>query len=334
MARTNRPSMADVAERAGVSHQTVSRVLNDHAYVREETRARVLDAIGELGYRRNQAARTLVTTRTATIGVVTTSTAHSGPAQTVLAIEAAARDRGYFVSLASVGSRDPREVFDQLLNQGVDGIVVVAPLAEVAAVVDRHPLAVPCVVVAARGEGAALDVAVDQRRAARDLTRHLLAEGHTRIAHLEGPRGWFDAIERSGGFAEAMAEGGAEPRIVPAGGWAAADGYRAAALLAEEIAAGEVTAILAANDLLAIGALRACSERGIEAPRDVAVAGFDDIDGAAFLRPSLTTVAQPFADLGAAAVDTLVAAGQGAPPAGAVRIRARLVVRESTTRVG
>ncbi|WP_260405926.1 LacI family DNA-binding transcriptional regulator [Microbacterium sp. G2-8] len=330
MTRTRPPSMADVASAAGVSHQTVSRVLNGHAHVRAETRERVLTAIEELGYRRNQAARTLVTTQSATIGIVTTATTNFGPASTVLAIEESARAAGYFVSLAALGSHDPEDtgrVLDQLMNQGVDGIIVLAPIVEVASLLDGVLLPVPIVVVAAREDAPAGTsvryVAVDQRAGAALAARHLAGLGHERVVHVAGPRNWYDAIERVRGFADVFADG----RILDATGWDAQSGYDAGARLARDVVDGTVTAVFAANDYLALGIIRAFWERGIRVPDEVSIAGFDGIDGSGFLVPSLTTVRQSFAALGDAAVRGLLdPTASGADP-----ILPELVVRGSTT---
>lgn len=324
--------MSDVAAMAGVSHQTVSRVLNEHAYVRAETRDRVLAAIDQLGYRRNQAARTLVTSRSATIGIVSTNTTHYGPASTVLAIEMAAREAGLFVSIATLTSpapEDAKAAVDQLMSQGADGIVVVAPLVEVARVLDRAPARIPIVVVAARrdvpADASAAYVAVDQYAGAKNVTAHLTELGHARIAHIAGPSGWFDAIERSRGFADHVALTDVEGRIVRADGWGARHGYEAGRMLARDVASGRVTAVVAGNDYLALGAIRAFGEQGIRVPGDVSIVGFDDIDGSAFLAPALTTVSQPFDTLGATAIAALRT--HGAPS----QIAPAVVVRESTT---
>ncbi len=325
------PSMADVAALAGVSHQTVSRVLNGNAHVRPETRDRVASAIDQLGYRRNQAARTLVTSRSATVGIVATNTTHFGPASTVLAIELAARRAGLFVSIATLTSWAPRDVasaIDQLMSQGVDGIVVVAPIDEVARELDRLSTRIPIVAVAARRNApmgsAVAYVSVDQHAGASRATQHLLDLGHTKLAHIAGPPGWFDATERARGFAEQAVAAGAQTTTVRAEGWDARCGFEAGLRLAEEVTAGRVSAVIAGNDYLALGAIRALGERRIRVPQDVSIVGFDDIDGSAFLVPALTTVHQPFADLGGAAIDTLLR--RRAP----AQIVPEVVVREST----
>lgn len=342
MPRTRPPSMSDVAAAAGVSHQTVSRVLNGHAYVRQDTRERVLAAIETLGYRRNQAARALVTARTGVLGVMTAGTTQFGIASAVLAIERAARASGFFVSLASLAAPDSEgaaRVLDRLMDQGIDGVVVIAPTRDIALLIDGIALPVPVVVVAARGDapgaGAARYVSIDQRAGAAAATRHLRERGHERIAHVQGEDDWFDAIERAGGYADAMRAAGAPPRILRAGGWSARHGHAVGVRLADEVRDGAVTAVFCANDYLAIGVVHALAEAGLHVPDDASVVGFDDIDGSAHLLPPLTTVRQPFERLAdevvraiaggedgrGAVAPELIVRGSTAPPPGAASAR-------------
>ncbi|MFD6527476.1 MULTISPECIES: LacI family DNA-binding transcriptional regulator [unclassified Isoptericola] len=336
--------MADVAAVAGVSHQTVSRVLNDHPSVRGETRRRVLDAIATLGYRRNSAARALATARSTTLGVVTTGSALFGPTSTLIAIEGAAREQGYFVSLASLRRYDAgamHEALEHFMDQGVEAIVVIAPQDDVAAAVESFRAPVPVLVVAAldrpprdagtTGAGpTTLSCAVDQRAGARAATDHLLDLGHRDVLHVAGPQDWFDARERAAGWRAALEARGISPSRPRVCSWSAEDGYAAGRDLAEAIAAQEgPTAVFAGNDQLALGVLRAFWERGISVPDDVSVVGFDDVAGAAYFVPPLTTVRQPFAELGERSVAMVVAAlGAGAVPT--ERIEPTLVVRSTT----
>ncbi|MGF0115936.1 LacI family DNA-binding transcriptional regulator [Promicromonospora sp. Marseille-Q5078] len=343
--RSRRPSMADVAAVAGVSHQTVSRVLNEHPSVRGETRERVLDAIAELGYRRNSAARALATARSTTLGVVTTGSALFGPTSTLIAIEGAARDHGYYVSVATLQRYDAEamhEALEHFMDQGVEAIVVIAPQDDVAAAVESFRAPVPVLVVAALerlprdvGTTAAagsttLSLAVDQRAGARAATEHLLDLGHRDVLHVAGPQDWFDARERAAGWREALEARGIAPSRPRYCTWSAGDGYAAGRDLAEAVAAQEgPTAVFAGNDQLALGMLRAFWERGLSVPDDVSVVGFDDVAGAAYFVPPLTTVRQPFGVLGERSVAMVVAALAG----GRVpteRIAPELVLRSST----
>ncbi len=333
--------MSDVASLAGVSHQTVSRVLNDHPNVRPGTRERVLAAIAELGYRRNRAARALVTSRSSTIGILTVGNANFGPASTVLAVEAAARAQGYFVSVSSLEAFDAvaaKTALGHLVDQGIDGIVVVAPLVDVARVVEGAGLQVPAVIVAANPDAVPTDslryVCTDQRLAAREATEHLLGLGHRRIAHVSGEMAWIDALERNGAWRATMEEHGLAAVEYAAGGWTAETGYAVGRRIADEIAAGDgPTALFAANDYIAIGLLRAFWERGLRVPEDVSVVGVDDLQDSAYFIPGLTTVRQPFTAMGQAAMQALLGIAAGQPRADGrfeAVLEPELVVRDST----
>lgn len=324
------PGMLDVARLAGVSHQTVSRVLNGHPSVRPETRVRVESAIRELGYRRNSAARALATRRSSTVGLLTATSNRSGPVSTLVAVEQASRAAGLWVSVASLSVYDPesvRSALDHFLDQGVDGIIVIAPVEEAVAVASAVAVDVPMVIVAPRVDAAsrALAVAVDQRRGARLVVRHLAGLGHTRIAHVAGPVGWLDAIEREGGWREELAALGLTALPVVRGDWTAASGYETARSLDPS-----ATAVFASNDQMALGLVRALVEQGRRVPDDVSVAGFDDIETAGFALPPLTTVRQDFAELGLAAVRTLVGRIRGEPSPPATLVQPALQVRAST----
>ncbi len=310
--------MADVAAVAGVSHQTVSRVLNDHPNVREGTRKRVHEAIEELGYRRNRAARTLATSHSSTVGILTIGSEFFGPQSTVLAVEAAARAEGYFVTVTAMEDYDVQSSFQalsHLIDQGVDGVVVVAPFEGTTDALDAAALKIPVVVVAARTDVPAADPAhyvyVDQREGARLATGHLLELGHRKIAHVSGPTGWFDATERKIGWLETMAGVDSSPLEIPAESWLVPSGYDAGQRLVEHVRAGEVTAVFAANDYLAIGVMRAFWEAGIKVPEDVSVIGFDDLQVADYLIPTLSTVRQPFREIGRTALAELLAGQPG-----------------------
>ncbi len=306
--------MNDVARLAGVSHQTVSRVLNDHPSVRPETRARVNAAIAELGYRPNPAARALVTRRSQTIGVLTTGEARFGPTSTLLAVEDAARAAGYYVSLAIVRHPSEKEVaasLDHFMGQSVEGVVVIAPRAEAVTAARAVASSVPVVMVAAGEPGAPgfRTVSVDQEAGAVLATRHLLELGHRDVVHLSGPQDWLDARLRLRGWQAERARWGLPPAEAIHGDWSAERGYAAGRDLLARAASGEAelpTAIFAANDQLALGLLRALSEAGVPVPGRVSVVGFDDVEGTAFFSPPLTTVRQDFGALGQRCMELLL----------------------------
>lgn len=337
--------MNDVAAVANVSHQTVSRVLNSHPSVREETRVRVLEAIAQLGYRRNSAARALVTRRTGTIGVLTTGSALYGPISTLVALEEAAREAGYFVSVATIRTFDPEtmdRVLEHFMSQSVEGIIVIAPQDDVAAAVDAFRAPVSVVMIAARpddeisrdpGEaGHIVSVSVDQRGGARAATEHLLGLGHRSVTHLAGPQDWFDAREREVGWAQALTDAGVPLPEVVRCDWSAERGFEAGQRLVEQIRRGDgPTAVFAGNDQLALGLLHACAEGGVDVPGQLSVVGFDDVQGAAHFHPPLTTVRQPFDELGRRALAAMLDAIAVTPhEAGRGLIHPELEVRAST----
>lgn len=323
--------MSDVAARAGVSHQTVSRVLNTPDLVRPETRRRVLTAIEQLGYRRNMAARALATSRTQLIGVVTPAITLFGPSHTTIAIQDAARAVGYATTSAAAmdATASPDDVLEFFLNVGVAGIIVVAPTMETAEAARRLAGSLPVVVIATdlASPGPLHVVAIDHEQGARDATRHLIDLGHRHIAHVAGPANWFDARARVDGWRAELTEAGLPVPELVAGGWGANQGYSAAKRLLQQ--STPPTAVFAANDLLALGMMRACHQEGVRIPDDIAIVGYDDISGSDFYEPPLTTVRQPFQEVGRQAIETLLAA-LGGTTTDPVRTRPELIVRESS----
>jgi DNA-binding LacI/PurR family transcriptional regulator len=327
--------MTDVARLAGVSHQTVSRVLNDHPNVREQTRNRVRAAITELGYRPNRAARALVTGRTQVIGVVAQNSTLYGPASLLAAFEQAAAEAGFSVSVGSVSVLDRHSIgraVEQHLDQRVAGIVVIAPVASANEALDHLPADVPLVTIDGDPSRPAALVTVDQVAGARDATKFLLDAGHRTVWHVSGPADWFDSMGRVEGWRAALTEGGAEIPPVVSADWTAASGFQAGQMLARM---PEVTAIFAANDHLALGILRAMSERGRRVPEDVSVVGFDDVPEAAYFIPPLTTIRPDFA----AVARTTLAMLLGQIESGTVTAERRsiapeLVVRHSVAPLG
>lgn len=298
--------MTDVAQMAGVSHQTVSRVLNDHPSVRPATRQRVLDAIEQLGYRPNLAARALVTGRTRTLGLVTLDTTLFGPVATLYGIERAAREAGYYVSVVSLRSIEAAplaEALARLSGQGVAGVVVIAPLASAGEALAELRSTLPAVVVEGDpGDGFAV-VNVDQRAGARLATEHLLGLGRRCVAHVAGPEEWSEAREREAGWRAALVAAGAPLTPAFAGDWTARSGYRAGVRLAED---PEIDAVFVANDHMALGVLRALAERGRSVPAEVSVVGFDDIAEAEYFTPPLTTIHQDFDEVGRRSLELLL----------------------------
>jgi DNA-binding LacI/PurR family transcriptional regulator len=278
----------DVARLAGVSAQTVSRVINDDARVRETTRRRVREAMATLDYRINNAARALGTNQTRTLGVVVSDAALYGPAAGVTALEAAARAAGRWIATAYAHAADRDSVdaaVHHLIAQGVDGIILVA---QNVGTVEQLSHAAPGVPVVAlhHGQGTAA-----QTLGARLVVDHLAALGHRRLARLGGPEGWVEESARRAGFEDASREHGMTITDQWAGNWSAASGAKVAADVVRALA-GPVppTAVVVANDQMALGLMTSLASAGCRIPADISITGFDDNPDAAHYRPALTTV--------------------------------------------
>ena len=294
----------DVAALAGVSRQTVSRVLNDHPDVAADTQLRVQAAMAELGYRMNNAARALGTRRSRTLGVLASDALQYGPSRSIAALEASARAAGYWVSAAFADAGDADAVVaavDHLIAQGVEGIVVVAPHSQTLEALAALRIDVPVVTLHSAGLGAA-GLSVDQAAGARLAVAALADAGHTRIAHLAGPADWLEAESRAEGFAAELSARGLTPGPVIAGDWSAGSGYAAV----DAVRSSGATAVFAANDQMALGLLSALHEAGLAVPGDVSVVGFDDTPDAAYYWPALTTVRQDFEELARRAVAVVI----------------------------
>jgi DNA-binding LacI/PurR family transcriptional regulator len=323
--------MSDVGRLAGVSHQTVSRVINGSPHVRPETRERVLQAMLELGYRPNFVARALVTGRSRTLGVVSFDTSLYGPASTLLGIERAAHEEDYFIIVASLKALDRASVADaveRLRRHGVDGILAITPLEEAADALLHAPDDAPLLAVEAGPEESVPVVAVDQVAGAVMATSHLLDLGHENVWHIAGPSNFLESGERLVGWRRTLERADIEPPVPLRGDWSARAGYDLGRRLSRDPA---VTAVFVANDQMALGVLRAMHEHGRRVPEDVSVVGFDDIPEAPFFLPPLTTVRQDFDEVGNRSVRLLlrmIETGEQVPSA--PRVEPELIVREST----
>jgi DNA-binding LacI/PurR family transcriptional regulator len=326
-----RPAMYDVARLAGVSHQTVSRVLNLHPSVSPRTRTLVLAAIDELGYRPNSAARTLATGRSMTLGVITLAGTLYGPMSMLYGVEAAAREQGYMLTMVSVADGEDgalERAVANLQQQRVDGIVAIAPLVSIGESLTALAGQLPLVAVESSPRGSLPIVSVDQAAGARLATEHLLGQGHRTVWHVAGPPGWYESQERVAGWTAALTAVGAEiPPALP-GDWSPRSGYEAGQILSRM---PDVTAVFVANDQMALGLLRALHEHGRRVPDDVSLVGFDDIPESGYFSPPLTTIRQPFDTVGRRSLQTLLSQIEtGQAVIGRVVIAPELIVREST----
>ena len=324
---TRRVSMADVAARAGVSGQTVSRVVNASPRVDPETRARIEAAMAELGYRPHRAARALRTGRTQTIGLVVSTLASVGNSRMLQAVADAAAARGYALTVVTLGAEgDVDAAFGRLVDQAVDGAIVLNEATERVREADLRAAGLQLVVVDSPRDDRFGVVETDHAGGAGQAVRHLLDLGHRTVHHLAGPAGSFAAAERERGWREALVQAGAAVPPVVRGDWTSASGSAAASALVDAGA----TAVFAANDQMSLGLLRAFADAGRAVPGDVSVVGFDDVADAADYRPPLTTVHQDFDALGSLAVAALVDGIEAGAAAAFLTVSTRLVVRAST----
>jgi DNA-binding LacI/PurR family transcriptional regulator len=295
------PTIFDVARLAGVSHQTVSRVLNELPNVRAATRERVQQAIRQLNYVPSQAARALVTRRSRTIGLIATGLPDFGPSSIVLSVNRSARAAGYAVigvNPVGVDEQTLRSAAEMLIRQSVEAIVLVAAEREAADALNGVELGVPLVAVASEPR-AGVRVGLDQYEGARQATAYLIGLGHTDIRHIAGPAESMDAAERRRGWQDALDAAGLVAAETLRGDWSSESGHRAAERM---LADGVPDAVFAGNDQMALGFLHAAAEAGLSVPRDVSLVGFDDLPEAAHFSPPLTTVRQDFTALGQDAI--------------------------------
>lgn len=322
-----RPSIYDVADRAGVSHMTVSRVLNGHPNIRESTRRRVMDAIEQLNYTRSSIARALATRRSMRIGAIVENPEQFGPNSTLRAVETAARAEGYAVSAFSVGDAEAGGIDAgvlELVTQGIDALCVIAPRASSLDAV-RHTT-VPTLVVKEEPDARMHTVAVDQRAGATAAVRHLIDLGHRIILHVAGPQDWLEAKARTEAWRSCLEEGGLPVRDLAIGDWSSDSGYE----FGRNLELDDATAVFVANDQMALGFIHGLAERGLRVPEDISVVGFDDLPDARHYLPPLTTVRQDFAAVGRLVMRELLIAIDGGESELRELIQPELVVRAST----
>lgn len=302
-------SIRDVARHAGVSATTVSRVINDNAPVAKDTRRRILEAIETLSYVPHGGARSLITRKTHTIGVLLPDLYGEFFSELIRGIDQAARKNHHHV-LVSGSHSDPGELEAMLraLRGRVDGLIVMAPDVNAYPLIARFGRAVPIVLLDSDPEGCDLpSITIDNYGGARSVVRHLLDLGHRRIALLAGPEHNRDARERARGWRAALAgtaASGDSAALVFTGDFSESSGYAAGTRIVGLDRRPD--AVFAANDSMAIGCLSAFREHGVQIPEDIALAGFDDIPIARYMTPPLTSVRVSIADLGSRAMTRLV----------------------------
>ncbi len=299
MQKAKLTTINDVAARAGVSYQTVSRVINQHPSVSKQALERVQEAIQALKYQPSNAARHLAKQQSAMIGVISYGTLHYGPAQTLASLEREAHELSYTLSNVNVTDLSFAQIsaaIQTLRRQRVDGLIIFAPLIDIEHT-DLESICadLPVVFTATEPQPKRAVTAIDQFTGARLGAQHLLQLGHQHIALLNGPLDWYDALLRQQGWLSALQRAGITPAADLESDWTAAGGYQQISALLES--GTPFTGLLVANDQMALGALRALHQHNYKLPEDVSIVGFDDIPESAFLEPPLTTIHQDFAAL-------------------------------------
>jgi LacI family transcriptional regulator len=337
----HKSTIRDVAAAAGVSRQTVSRVLNDRPDVAKETRQRVRDVIERLGYRPSSLARSLTQGRSYTLGVVSYGVQYFGPANTLAGIEHQASDMGYSLHLGLV--RHPAEggvqLLHDMLSYHVDGVLwAVSEIGNnrewAQSEICKAP--VPVVFLDMQPCSNLSVVNIDNRRGGYLAVTHLLDQGSRRVGLITGPLDWWSARQRRAGWKDALEERGMtiDEELVVEGTWSPGSGERGMRRLLQQ--RPQVDAVFACNDQMALGALKAAREMGRRVPRDLVIVGYDDTPEAAFFSPPLSTVRQDLDELGRCAVRELarlIEARQDEQsditPA-SIRLQPELIVRESS----
>ncbi|MBI5282380.1 MAG: LacI family DNA-binding transcriptional regulator [Candidatus Solibacter usitatus] len=329
-----RSSIKDIARLARVSHSTVSRALSGSTLISPETAGRIRKIAEESGYRPSAAARSLVTSRTATIGVVVTSIADPFAAEVVLGIEDAANDHDYSVILANSNAQPEREVrvVRAFEERRVDGIIVTSSRVGAIYVDMLSQTQVPIVLLNNQHPSEFMhSVMIDNVAGGLDATRHLVGLGHRRIAYIGDRFGCQSDTERFGGYRSALdlAYLPFLPEYVAHGDGKPDGGAPAMESLLS--LPSPPTAVFCYNDMTALGAIRAISARGLRVPADISIVGFDDLFFAQYSAPPLTTVRQPMRDMGRLALETLLQLLSGAATQPNIKVPGELIVRQSTS---
>ncbi|AKV55993.1 Transcriptional regulator, LacI family [Bifidobacterium actinocoloniiforme DSM 22766] len=355
---SNRPSIFQVAHLAGVSHQTVSRVINHSPDVSAPTRAKVQDAINRLGYRPSNSARALASARSRTIGLIAGGVDHFGPVSSITSIESIARQHGLFMSVmmvdeASCTQADFESMCESFLQQNVDAFIFLTPTDAMFEAACKAQVSQPRVIVTSThgamraDEGLSLVrdsrpiamTGIDQWGAVQEVARLLHARGHRTALYMAGPTEWRDAATRLDSWRAAAKHYRIRTVVVRSGSWRARESYALMNHLIDERGmngSSLPSVVVTADDNQAVGAARALHEHGLRIPQDISLVGFDDIPTVDNMYPPLTTVRPRFADLGVATMrQALALTNQGAPVElpvtrhGVGLIQADLVLRSS-----
>jgi LacI family transcriptional regulator len=338
-----RLTIKDVADAAGVSTMTISRVLNNHPDVSAKTRQRIQKIIDEMGYAPNLMASSLRQGRTNTLGVAASGIEYFGPSRTIVGIEQQAEALGYSLLLNLLHhpeSNSGEEILDSMLARQVDGIIWAVPqIGDNRDWLRRRTqdLATPVVFLSTEPVQGWVTALVDNHTGGHLATTHLLEQGNLQIGIITGPMTWWEARQRALGWSDALRQAGIEPTdaLWSEGDWTAISGEAGIRRLLEQCPT--LDAVFASNDQMALGALQALRRAGRRIPEDIAIVGFDDIPEAAYFFPPLTTVRQNMAEVGQQAIILLDRVLQArrreeSVDAAAFRGRPELIIRESSMR--
>jgi DNA-binding LacI/PurR family transcriptional regulator len=309
MNANRRPTIKQVAKVAGVSTQTVSRVINDRPDVAPETRHRVLYVIDELGYQPSALARSLIQQRSYTLGVVTAGLRETGPSRTLNGITSAAEENGYALLLKELSRFDIGDiapVFQALLARHVDGIIWAVPeVGENRNWIHRQSFdqKLPVVCLTMEPVDNLTVVSVDNDLGGKMAVSHLLEQGYRHIGHISGPMDWWEARQRMSAWRETLLSEGLEAcdEYWTEGNWSSASGRQCAEKLFEQYP--EMDSIFVGNDQMALGVIQFASQKGLKIPQDLGIVGFDDIPESAYFCPPITTVQQDQYAVGKVAVE-------------------------------
>jgi DNA-binding LacI/PurR family transcriptional regulator len=342
--RIGRPTIKEVAAAAGVSTQTVSRVINQRPDVSPETRKRVQNVIEQLGYRPSALARSLIQQRSYTLGVVTAGLRFIGPSRTLSGITSAAEEKGYSLLLKELPQFDTTDVtpiFQALHDRHVDGIIWAVPE------VDHNrnwindsslETGIPMVYLAMEPRDDILVVSIDNYLGARIAVNHLLEEGYRHIGHVAGPMDWWEAQERMRGWSDSLSNVKikSEANQWAEGNWSSASGVEAIEKLFLQYP--EMDAVFVGNDQMALGVIQVATQKGLRIPDELGIVGFDNIPESAYFSPPLTTIQQDQYKIGKVAVEEIIQIiessleGLEAERSNSFILSPTLIVRQSSSR--
>jgi LacI family transcriptional regulator len=342
--RTGRPTIKQVASAAGVSTQTVSRVINNRPDVSPETRENVQSVIEQLGYRPSALARSLIQQRSHTLGVVIAGLRFIGPSRTLSGITSAAEEKGYALLLKELpqfNTTDIQPIFEALHDRHVDGIIWAVPkVGKNHAWINHNPLEtrIPIVYLTMQPDEDTLVVSINNYLGGRLATNHLLERGYKQIGHISGPVDWWEAQERMAGWKDTLRDAGIDRQTQHwvEGNWSSESG--AVAIEKLFVQYPEMDSVFVGNDQMALGVIQAATKKGLRIPDDLGIVGFDNISESAYFSPPLTTIEQDQYAIGKVAVERIIQViesslnGLDFFPSNAISLDPVLIVRQSSSR--